>query len=164
MKHNYCPTCGEKLILKNTYDDGLVPFCQNCNKFIFDSASPCVILLITNEFDEVCIIRQSYGTERPVLVAGYVKCDQTVEDTIINETFEEIGQDVESWTYINSYYYEKNQNLMLGFYVKVKQKEFKLSKELKNASWENVENAAFLLSGATIASKLLEDIRKRNLI
>lgn len=164
MKHKYCPHCGEFLTKKETGDEGLVPYCLKCEKFVFDSAEPCVILLILNELNQVCVIKQSYGRDIPVLVAGYIKLGATAEETIICETKEEIGHDVLSYEYVNSYFHERSEALMLGYIVRVNKQEFKLSTELREAHWVSIEEAGLLLKDATTAIKLYNDCVKKGLI
>ena len=49
MKFTYCPDCGTKLIQKEIGDEGLMPYCENCKKPLFDMFSTCIIALVVNE-------------------------------------------------------------------------------------------------------------------
>ena len=164
MKHKYCPHCGSFLSKRETGDEGLVPYCEKCEKFVFDSAEPCIIALIVNELNEVCVIKQSYGRDIPVLVAGYIKLGATAEETILAEVKEEIGHDVLSYQYVNSYFHQKSEALMLGYLVHVNKQEFELSTELNEAHWVSIEEAGILLKDATTAIKLYNDCKKKGLI
>ena len=52
MKFTYCPDCGTKLIQKEIGDEGLVPWCECCNKPFFDMFSTCIIALVADEYAE----------------------------------------------------------------------------------------------------------------
>ncbi len=156
MKMIYCPTCGKLLTSKEIGDEGFVPWCDNCQKGVFDIAYPCVILIVENEYKEICVIEQSYGHKKPVLVAGFVKYGSDVETTIKEEVLEEIGHEVLEYKYLYSYFQENRGNLMLGFICHVKKKEFILSKELSSALWATYDEALDLLKNSTIALKLLK--------
>lgn len=59
--------------------------------------------------------------------------------------------------YINSYYYPKHDNLMLGYVCTVKLGEFMLSDEVERAGWFGLEEARELLSHGTVGKDLLRD-------
>lgn len=164
MRFSNCPKCGTVLSKKEIGDEGLVPFCDICNRPYFDVMYPCVIVLVVNEKDEVCVIKQSYGADRFVLVAGFVKIGNTIEQTIEAEVFEEIGQRVFDYQYVESYYQQSNENLMLGFIARVKETPIVLSSELTYAKFIKKDEALELLRNANIAFKLLNKAIDLNLI
>lgn len=64
MRYLYCPKCGSKLIDKPACDGGDVPFSEKCNQYWFDTFSSCVIILVTNEYQEIAMLRQKYLSEK----------------------------------------------------------------------------------------------------
>lgn len=158
MKASFCPYCGDKLILKEIGDEGFVPYCPCCYKPIFNMAYTCVIVAVFNELNQVCVIKQSYGNKNFRLISGFVKMKDSLEETVIKEVNEEIGQTVVSLKYIKSFYQEKNENLMCGFMVKVNMKELKLSNEVSYAHFVDVNEALAELKDAKIAHELLNNI------
>ncbi|MEG2814428.1 MAG: NUDIX domain-containing protein [Oscillospiraceae bacterium] len=121
MIYKYCPFCGKKLIFKIIGDEGEIPYCTVCEKPLFPIFSTCVISIIINEFDEIALIKQSYGdTQKYKCVAGFMKPNETAEECVSREIQEEIGLNPLNVKYINSYFYEKCDQLMLGFCCKVK--------------------------------------------
>lgn len=156
MKNNYCPKCGNLLVPKLIEDEGLVPFCNNCSEPIFNYCNTCVILICENELHEICVIEQSYGFKKPVLIAGYVKYRSTVEETIIDEVKEEIGLDVLDYKFLKSFVQESKDNLMLGFHVSVRKDTLKLSNELSKAGFYSYNEALELLKDSKIAYELLK--------
>lgn len=60
MKFKYCPECGTKLADRIIGDEGAVPYCERCEKPLFDMFSTCVIVLVVNEEGEAALLRQEY--------------------------------------------------------------------------------------------------------
>lgn len=164
MHYKYCPLCGNKLIDKNIGDEGLLPYCQSCQKPYWDSFSPSIICAVINEYNEIALLKQNYvSTTNYVLVAGMVKMGETIEETVIREVQEELGLDVISVHYLKSYYYEKKDLLMSGFVVKVNKSDFKLSCEVDEAIWHPINEALSLLHKEGIAWKLVNKIISENI-
>lgn len=162
MDFIHCPVCGEKLGGRQIGDEGIVPYCESCKRPWFPFSYPCVICLAINEDNEIVLIRQTYATTRFVCVAGFISHGETAENTVVREIGEEIGLDVLSVRYVGSYYYEKNDNLMLGFAVRVRKAPFRLSeKEVETAQWFSVEDAEKELSKGTTGICLLRDLLRQ---
>jgi NAD+ diphosphatase len=49
MKFNFCPKCGTKLIMRNSWDEGEVPYCPVCNTMYFDLPKPCVVVAVIKD-------------------------------------------------------------------------------------------------------------------
>ena len=161
MTFQYCPNCGEKLIQKEIGDEGLIPYCNSCNRPFFPFSYPCVICLIIDHENHIALIKQSYVSDRYICVAGYVKQGETVESAAKREVEEEIGISVLSAQYINSYYYEKSDNLMCGFVCTVDRADFHISCEVDSAQWFSLEDAEKHLRQGSVGQDLLRDYLKR---
>jgi len=162
MKANYCFICGSKAIQKEIGDDGLMPFCPECNMPLWDCFYSSIICAVVNEFNEIALLRQDYvSTTNYVCVAGHMKSGESAEETVKREVKEEIGQDVNDLIYIRSYPYEKKNLLMLGFLARVNKKEFKLSGEVDNVEWFPIEEAPDKLREGGIAWQLVKEINER---
>ena len=80
MHYEYCPHCGQKLVDRQAGDDGLIPYCNSCKKYWFDTFASCVIILIYNEQDEVMLCRQEYlSKEYEVITSGFIIPGETAE-------------------------------------------------------------------------------------
>ncbi|MBQ9947575.1 MAG: NUDIX domain-containing protein [Oscillospiraceae bacterium] len=158
MTFEYCPKCGAELTGKQIGDEGIVPYCKNCERPWFPFSYPCVICLVINEDNEIALIRQTYGTKRSVCLAGFISCGETAEQTAVREIKEEIGLEVTNLDYIGSYFHERSDNLMLGFAARVKKAPFTLSpSEVENAEWFSLADAEAELSKGTVGICLLKD-------
>lgn len=157
MRFTYCPHCGRKLTQRSIGDEGIMPFCDECNIPLWDSFTTSVIVAVVNEFDEIALLRQSYvSKDTYVCVAGIMKPDESAEDAVRREVKEEIGQKAEVIEYIGSYPYPGKEMLMLGFKARVKKKELRLSGEVDSAEWFSFVDAPSKLRDGSIAKRLVE--------
>ena len=160
MKFKYCPRCGEKLILQEIGDEGLVPYCNSCNKRYLEVPKISVIVVVLNEEDEVALLRHYYVSKTNwVLVAGYVKSGENAEETVYREVNEETGVSVNGCKYITSYYYDKKDLLLLGYVAHVEKSEFNISKEVNEAKWFSIEEANRLLRKGSTGEKHFNNVK-----
>lgn len=142
MHYKFCPQCGSKLIDKEAGDDGLVPFCTDCNKYWFDTFASCVIIMVINEYNEIALLKQGYiSNEYWTFVAGYIKPGENAEDTALREVEEEIGIKLEKLEYEGTHWFERGDQLMHAYFGYAKKKEFELSIEVDDAMWASIEDA-----------------------
>lgn len=157
MHFTYCPHCGTKLIQKKIGDEGMIPYCNECEIPLWDMFTTSIIAAVVNEEREVALLRQNYVSQtKHVCVAGIMKLGESAEETVMREVEEEIGQDVESLEFIQSYPYIKKDMLMLGYKATVKKKEFILSEEVDFVEWVAFENALPLLREGSVSWQLVK--------
>lgn len=153
----YCPDCGVRLTMRHIGGRD-VQYCTLCEKPRFGVSVPCVICLVVNEYGELALIKQTYATENNVCVAGFIERAETAEHAALREVEEETGLRPLSAQYISSYYYEKTDNLMLGFAVRVNKAPFKVQPdEVESAAWYSVAQAQQELAKGMTGKDLLRD-------
>ena len=136
MHYIYCPKCGSLLSSRKAGDDGLVPYCEDCKKFWFDTFASCVIVLVYNEYDEVVLCRQSYLSDKyATITSGYITPGETAEEAAVREVKEELGIDISNLEYGGTYWFGANDMLMYAFMGYTKKCEFTLSEEVDKALW-----------------------------
>ncbi|MDO4288112.1 MAG: NUDIX domain-containing protein [Eubacterium sp.] len=163
MRSKFCPHCGRKLELREIGDEGLTPWCADCERPIFDSFSTCVIVLAVNEDGEAVLIRQGYiNTENYICVAGHIKPGENAEDTAVRELQEELGLETEKLYYVKSYPYGKKDLLMLGYVARVKKAPFVLSGEVDAAKWFSKEEMLAAMKAKTIAWQLAKEYKEHS--
>ena len=160
MIFKYCPDCGKKLTQKEIGDEGIVPFCDYCNRPLFSFSYPCVICLVMDKSQNIALIKQDYVSDNYICVAGYIKQGETTEQTAKREVEEEMGLPVLTAKYINSYYYKKRDNLMLGCVCTVEHCDFSISDEVDSAKWFSLGEAETQLRQGSIGKDLLMDYLK----
>lgn len=144
---------------KEIGDEGLIPYCNNCQTPLWDMFTTSIICAVVNEYNEIVLLRQEYvSTTKHVCVAGIMQLGESAEETVKREVKEELGLDVLRLQYIRSYVYEKKEMLMLGFKVEVKKAEFQLSQEVDAAEWVAYENALDKLREGSIAWQLVKEV------
>ena len=159
MRFTFCPHCGSKLISKEIGDEGFIPYCESCEIPLWDMFTTSIITAVVNEYNEVALLRQNYvSTTKYVCVAGIMKLGESAEETVVREVKEEIGQDVESLSFVRSFPYEKKEMLMLGYKAVVKKKDFTLSGEVDSVKWVPFEDALPLLREGSIAWQLVKSV------
>lgn len=157
MRFQYCPHCGKKAELKEIGDEGLIPYCIQCETPLWDMFTTSVIAAVVNECGEIALLRQNYvSTTKHVCVAGIMKPGESAEETVVREIGEELGLHVKSVEYVKSYPYEKKEMLMLGFKAVAEKKDFSLSGEVDDAQWVKFEDAPGLLREGSIAWQLVK--------
>lgn len=157
MRFKFCPDCGNKLNEKIIRDEGLVPYCEECHKPLFDIFPACIIVLIVNEYGEAALLNQSYISDKyRNLVSGYIKPGETAEECAVRETEEELGIKIKNLRIIRTSWFDKKGILMIGFIAEAAKSKFILSDEVDSAEWIPVEKALNLVHpGETSSSYTL---------
>ena len=159
MHFIHCPYCGNKLESKKIGDEGLIPYCSNCNIPLWDMFTTCIIAAVVNENNEIALLKQSYVSKTNyVLVAGIMKLGESAESTVIREIKEELGLDTNTLEFIKTYPYEKKEMLMIGYKAKVNKSDFNISSEVDSVSWFKLDEALEKLRKGSIAWQLVKAI------
>lgn len=142
MRFHYCPDCGSALELRSIGDEGETPWCPQCQHPIFDQFSTCIIALVVNHREEAAILRQGYISQQyGNLVSGYMKPGETAEDCARREIEEELGLNVNTLKLVKTWWMEKKDLLMIGFFARVEDTQMHLSGEVDAACWVPVAEA-----------------------
>ncbi len=146
MRYTYCPDCGEKLVLKEIGDEGMIPWCNVCSRPWFDIFPTCVMTLVVNEYEEAVLLKQDYlSTKYRNLVTGFMQPGESAETAAVREVEEEAGIVVDSAEFAGTYWFEAGGILMIGFIAHVKKAPLTLSREVQQADWVPVREAINLV-------------------
>lgn len=138
----FCTECGEKLTLMFLKDEGLVPFCKNCNEYRFAQFATAVSMVVTNREKDKILLARHRGDEDYILFAGYVKKGETAEKAVTREFKEETKLDVVKYKYMSSRYHEPRNVLMFNFIVMAENGEPVIDlKEIDEVKWFSPEDA-----------------------
>ena len=162
---SYCVQCGRELSVQLVPNEGEIPFCPVCRKLYFPSFNTTVLVAVfDSSYRRICLLRQNYvHQDYMVLVAGYVKKGETAENAALREVKEELGFDLNSLHFVSSYYHEKSNALMLGFYGVTEKTHFILQKEEVDAAcWVDTNQTLSSLKPENIGFTHLQTILKTN--
>ncbi|MBQ9117814.1 MAG: NUDIX domain-containing protein [Clostridia bacterium] len=151
----YCRECGQKLSLRFCENEGLIPYCSQCEAYMFPQFSVAVSMVVTNRAQDKILLAKHAEDEDFILFAGYVKKGENAEKTVPREIKEELGLSVVKAKYMSSRYHAKKDVLMLNFIVVVEDTPIKLNEEIDEARWCTPEEALALIRKGTTAEFFL---------
>ena len=143
----YCSRCGSPADYQS---GGHMRLCSNddCGRMFFPRTDPAVIMLIedvSNPDDPKCLLaRNSRFPERMMsTLAGFVDPLESLEETVIRESFEETGIVVEQAVYVASQPWPFPSSIMLGFRAKALTTDINVDGvEIEEAAWFSARELA----------------------
>ena len=159
MRYTFCPDCGQRLTAHPIGDEGLVPWCDACQRPWFDAFSTCIIAAVMNAVGNILLQRETRRPDREVLVAGYMKPGESAEDAARREIAEETGLTVTALRYVASYPHMDGNMLMLGFAATAEGDARPASGEVVSSRWCTPDEAVASLREGSIAQQVVMAIR-----
>ena len=159
MRYTFCPDCGAHLTARPIGDEGLVPYCETCQRPWFDGFSTCIIAAVMNADGQVLLQRETRRPDREVLVAGYIKPGESAEDAARREVAEETGLTTTSLRYVASYAHMDGNQLMLGYAAHAEGDVHVSPREVLSARWATLDDAVAALKEGSIAQRVVMAIR-----
>ena len=136
--HNNNKFCSKCTAKNNIINSGHSLICsnKNCNKRIFPRIDPTVIMLIYNK-DKILLARNPNWPEKLYsCLAGFCEANESLEETVKRETYEEVGLKVKNVNYLFSQFWPFPNNLMVGFKAEASSIKLKVNKqEIECAIW-----------------------------
>ena len=138
-ENNFCSKCGARNRFNNlkNYIE-----CTNksCLKRIFPKIDPTVIILIKNNNRILLARSKSWKQNLYSCIAGFCEPNESLEETVIREAYEEVGLKLKNINYLFSQFWPFANNLMIGFEAKSSSKKLKINKsEIEDAIWVTKE-------------------------
>ena len=154
----FCPLCGEKLELKDSYDEGKVPYCKKHDTLYFDLPKPCIVVAVLKG-DKILLLKQSYIFKNSkVLLSGYVGVDEIAEETVYREVLEESGIKVKNIEYLGSDFVKGKELLMLTYVAQYESGEIKQSNEVEFIGWVNLCDALEQMTEDLVGQRVIKKI------
>jgi NAD+ diphosphatase len=151
----YCNECGEKLILKQDKNEGLVHYCKNCQQFKYEMFNSAISAIIFNPTKDKILLISQYGRKSRILVAGYINKGENAKEALIREIKEETNLNVVHFTYNDNEYYKPTNTLMHNYAVIVDKEEFILNEEVDKARWYPIDEAIKNIKPNSLAQAFL---------
>ena len=150
---NHCIECGARLIPRYLKNEGMIPYCENCQEYRFPIFNTGVSMIVRHE-DRFLLIRQ-YGGDEYILTAGYVNKGEDAEDAAIREIKEELGLEVKELHFNHSHYFGPSNTLMLNFTAEVTSADVKPNDEIDSYAWFTEEEARTHIRRNSLAKAFL---------
>ena len=158
MKYQYCPICGRRLEIKDSWDEGGVPYCPVDKIMYFDTPKPCIVVAIIKD-KEILLLKQSYTYENSmILLSGYVTNGENVEEAVHREVKEEAGITIKDLKYLGSDYLKSKEIIMLTYMAIYESGEILKSPEVDSAEWISLENALNEMYEDEIGKKIVKKV------
>ena len=153
----FCEKCGKELTTKNLINEGSIPYCEECDRYVFPKTSLAALVILSNSDNEVLLLKQKSVNDYYVLIAGYHKPGENMEETAIRETKEETNLDIVNIKYIESYYYEKKDSVMFVYHGVCDITRFELDiTEVDDAKWFPIDEVTSKLRPGSIGERALK--------
>jgi NADH pyrophosphatase NudC (nudix superfamily) len=154
-RSRYCGTCGEMSTYRTDLNKRV---CTNaaCGHESFPRIEPAVIALVTNGAQCLLARQATFPTGYYAPLAGFVEAGETPEQAVGREVLEEVGQTVQSSTYVSAQPWPFPGSLMLGFIAHVAAgSPILTSGEIEHAIWVDRMQAEDALANPGRGSLLL---------
>ena len=138
-ENKFCSKCGAKNEFKNMKN---FIECSNktCRKKIFPKIDPTVIILIKNNNRILLARNKSWKKNLYSCIAGFCEPNESLEETVMRETYEEVGLKLKNINYLFSQFWPFANNLMVGFEAISSSVRLKINKsEIEDAIWVTKE-------------------------
>ena len=147
----YCYNCGTKLELKHLEHEGMIPFCNKCNKFIFPIFNAAVSMIICDKDEKNILLIKQYSTNFYRFVAGYINKGESAEEAVYREILEEVGLKPIKIKPLKTSYYEKSNTLMYNYLAICDDINVVTNYEIDEFKWFPIEEAKEALKDAKLA-------------
>ncbi|NCB33835.1 MAG: NAD(+) diphosphatase [Erysipelotrichia bacterium] len=155
QENQYCGTDGTKMIRD---EKERAMRCPTCGQLIYPRINPAVIVAVINDHNQILVTKYAHGPyQKYALIAGYAEIGETIEQTVIRETFEETGLHVSDLKYFKSQPWSFSSTLLFGYTCRVHgdcrltlQKE-----ELRLGEWKDRNEEIDSMDNASLTSEMI---------
>ncbi len=153
---SFCPKCATLLVQKKIGDEGMIPFCEPCKKPYFSRFPIKLVIAVVNERQEVALFKQKYVSENyPVLLSGQIRKGISLEESVLMEIEEEVGQKPLKIQYLESYCSGQEEYLTLGYLAYADSHELDLTQCINLSEWYDFRTAISRVMSDSVDEKHL---------
>ena len=134
-ENKFCSKCGVKNRFYN-FKNYIECTNKSCQKRIFPKIDPTVIVLIKNNNRILLARGKNWKQNLYSCIAGFCEPNESLEQTVIREAYEEVGLKLKNINYLFSQFWPFANNLMVGFEAMSSSVKLKINKsEIEDAIW-----------------------------
>ncbi|MGQ0750946.1 MAG: NAD(+) diphosphatase [Betaproteobacteria bacterium] len=157
--HQYCSRCAAPTRPRETER---ARECSACGLTSYPPVSPAIMTLVTRGRELLLVRKPIWPEGRYSAVAGFVEPGETLEDTAIRETREEVGVEVCNLRYFGSQPWPFPHSLMVAFTAEYAGGEVRPDgEEIAEARWFDAASMPKLPPGISISRRLIDTVAKR---
>lgn len=157
--HQYCSRCGAKTEPRS---DERARACPACGHTSYPPVSPAVMILVTHGRKLLLARKPIWPDGRFSALAGFVEPGETLEDTVIRETREEVGVEVKNIRYFGSQPWPFPHSLMVAFTADYAGGEIRPDgTEIVEARWFEPTELPKLPPKISISRRLIDTVASR---
>ena len=159
----FCGRCGKKNIFFPS-ENILICKKDDCKTRNFPRINPTVIMNITYKKKILLARNKNWKENLYSCLAGFCEFNESAEEAVERETFEETGVQIKKIKYIFSQSWPFQNNLMLGFEAEAKKPDLRINKqEIEDARWFSYKELISLVNEKKLVLPVKYSIA-RNLI
>jgi NAD+ diphosphatase len=157
--HRFCSRCGTATQPRK---DERSRACPACKLTTYPPVTPAIMILITHGRKLLLARKAAFPAGRFSALAGFVEPGETLEDTVIRETREEVGVEIKNIRYFGSQPWPFPHSLMVAFTAEYAGGDIKPDGvEIEEARWFDPEDLPKLPGSISISRRLIDTIAAR---
>ncbi len=154
--HRYCGRCATPTEPRS---DERARACPACGYTSYPPISPAIMILVTHGRKLLLARKPAFPQGRYSALAGFVEPGETLEDTVIRETREEVGVEVRNIRYFGSQPWPFPHSLMIAFTAEYAGGELRPDGvEIEEACWFAPDKLPKLPPTISISRRLIDTI------
>lgn len=154
--HQFCGRCGCKT---NNLGKEFAKLCPNCNFISYPRISPAIIVGITKGNKILLAHNKNFPNDIHSTIAGFLDPNETLDDCIKREVYEEVGIQIKNIKYFNSQPWPYPNSIMIGFTAEYESGEILVDgEEITHADWYDKDNLPALPNETTIARQIINKL------
>jgi NAD+ diphosphatase len=157
--HRYCSRCGTPT---EPRVDERARACPSCGHTSYPPVTPAVMILVTRGRELLLARKPAFPAGRYSALAGFVEPGETLEDTVIRETREEVGVEIRDIRYFGSQPWPFPHSLMIAFTAEYASGELRPDGvEIEEAGWFDPQRLPKLPPPISISRRLIDTVAAR---
>jgi NAD+ diphosphatase len=155
----YCSRCGTKTQPRK---DELSRVCPACKSTSYPPVTPAIMILVTHQGKLLLARKPAFPKGRFSALAGFVEPGETLEDTVMRETREEVGVEIRNIRYFGSQPWPFPHSLMIAFTAEYAGGELRPDGvEIEECRWFNPDELPSLPPTISISRRLIDTVAGR---